>query len=124
MKAAPLRGALSDRARGDRVHVVEGFGLGAVPSTKSALAVLNRVADSRNLLVVLARGDEVSWRSLRNVAEVHLLAADQLNTYDVLCAEHVVFTRSALEAFLAGPANGKPVMGSSTRAATSEESAP
>jgi large subunit ribosomal protein L4 len=102
MKAAALRGALSDRARHGRVHVIAGFVEGDVPSTKAALAALGAVTDRDNVLVVAARGDEVTVKSLRNVPQVHLIAADQLNTYDVLCADDVVFTRSALEAFLDG----------------------
>ncbi len=100
MKVAALRGALSDRARAGRVHVVAGFGLGEVPSTKQALSLLERVSERRHVLVVLARGDETTWKSLRNVPQVHLLAADQLNTYDVLVSDDVVFTSAALDAFL------------------------
>jgi large subunit ribosomal protein L4 len=102
MKAAALRGALSDRARHGRVHVIAGFVEGDAPSTKAALAALGAVTDRDNVLVVAARGDELTVRSLRNVPQVHLIAADQLNTYDVLCSDDVVFTRSALEAFLDG----------------------
>ncbi|MDR3068450.1 MAG: 50S ribosomal protein L4, partial [Cellulomonas sp.] len=100
MKAAALRGALSDRARAGRVHVVAGFGVGETPSTKQALSVLERVSARRHVLVVLARGDDTTWKSLRNVPQVHLLAADQLNTYDVLVSDDVVFTSAALDAFL------------------------
>jgi large subunit ribosomal protein L4 len=102
MKAAALRGALSDRARHGRVHVIAGFVEGDAPSTKAALAALGAVTDRDNVLVVAARGDELTVKSLRNVPQVHLIAADQLNTYDVLCSDDVVFTRSALEAFLDG----------------------
>jgi large subunit ribosomal protein L4 len=101
MKAAALRGALSDRARHGHVHVVTGFVDGDTPSTKSALAALGSVTESRQVLVVAARGDDVTVKSLRNAPQVHLLTPDQLNTYDVLCADDVVFTRTALEAFLA-----------------------
>jgi large subunit ribosomal protein L4 len=100
MKAAALRGALSDRARHGRVHVVAGFVNGDTPSTKSALAALTAVTQSAQVLVVAARGDDVTVKSLRNVPQVHLLAPDQLNTYDVLCADDVVFTKAALDAFL------------------------
>ena len=100
MKAAALRGALSDRARHGHVHVVTGFVDGDTPSTKSALAVLGSITESRQVLVVAARGDDVTVKSLRNAPQVHLLTHDQLNTYDVLCADDVVFTRTALEAFL------------------------
>jgi large subunit ribosomal protein L4 len=107
MKAAALRGALSDRARHGRVHVLSSLVEGDVPSTKGAIAALAAVSDRQNLLVVVGRDEVTAWKSLRNVGRVHLLAADQLNTYDVLCAEDVVFTTTALEAFLAGPATGK-----------------
>ncbi|ROS76779.1 50S ribosomal protein L4 [Cellulomonas sp. PhB143] len=109
MKAAALRGALSDRARAGRVHVVAGFGVDGVPSTKDAVATLAQLSPRRNTLVVLERGDELTLRSLRNVERVHLLVADQLNTYDVLVSDDVVFTEAALAAFLAGPAKGRSV---------------
>ena len=107
MKAAALRGALSDRARHGRIHVLASLVEGDVPSAKSAVAALAHVSDRKNVLVVLERDDHVSWKSLRNVAAVHVLVADQLNTYDVLCSDDVVFTSGALEAFVAGPARGK-----------------
>ncbi len=107
MKAAALRGALSDRARHGRVHVVTGLVTGVVPATRAAADALARVSQRRNLLVVIAREDEVTWKSVRNLAQVRALAPDQLNTYDVLCADDVVFTRDALEAFVAGPARGR-----------------
>ena len=99
MKAAALRGALSDRARHDRVHVVESIANGDVPSAKAAAALLTGLSDRRNLLVVLDRTDLVSLKSVRNLADVHVLAVDQLNTYDVLCADDVVFTKAAYETF-------------------------
>jgi len=102
MKAAALRGALSDRAANDRVYVVTSFVEGDVPKTREALAVLSTVTDgaARNILVVTLRDDELTWKSLRNVPAVHLLAEDQLNTYDVLVSDHVVFTEAALSAFV------------------------
>ena len=98
MKAAALRGALSDRARGGRLHVLPGFGEGEAPSTKSALAALAAVVtgDQHRVLIVLERNDDQTWKSLRNVDGVHLLVEDQLNTYDVLVADDVVFTEGAL----------------------------
>ena len=84
MKAAALRGALSDRAREDRIHVVDGFGLGDAPSTKTALRQLASISDRHKFLVVLERTDAVTWLSLRNAPEVHIVAVDQLNTYDCL----------------------------------------
>jgi large subunit ribosomal protein L4 len=106
MKAAALRGALSDRARDGRVSVVTTFVDGDAPKTKDALRVLNSIAESGKVLVVLGRADETNWLSLRNEPRVHLLAADQLNTYDVLVADQVVFTRDALDEFLAVAGNG------------------
>lgn len=117
MKAAALRGALSDRARAGRVHVVTGFGIDGKPSTKQALASLANLSPRKNVLVVLERGDELTTKSLRNAPQVHLLVADQLNTYDVLISDDVVFTQGALEAFLAGPAKGR----SATAVASSTE---
>ena len=107
MKAAALRGALSDRARNGRVHVVTGIVEGDTPSTKAAIQALSSISDRRNLLVVLDRDDDVSWLSLRNVPSVHLLVVDQLNTYDVLVSDDVIFTKDAFDAFVAGPVTGK-----------------
>ncbi len=117
MKAAALRSALSDRARGGRVHVVDGLVSGDKPSTKAAIAALKSVVESRRALVVLERGDNLTWLSLRNEPSVHLLAVDQLNTYDVLLCDDVVFTQGAYDAFVAGPRTGKSVKAT----ATSEE---
>ncbi|WP_043498199.1 50S ribosomal protein L4 [Georgenia sp. SUBG003] len=103
MKAAALRGALSDRARAGRVHVVSELVSGETPKTSAALAALKNVVADRTALVVLERGDELTVLSLRNVPSVHLLWADQLNTYDVLVNDDVVFTSGALQAFLRGP---------------------
>jgi large subunit ribosomal protein L4 len=107
MKAAALRGALSDRARAGQVHVLSGLVDGDTPSTKSARTALETTTQARNVLVVLARDDETSWRSVRNLPNIHVIAADQLNTYDVLVNDDVVFTKSALDAFLARPAKGR-----------------
>jgi large subunit ribosomal protein L4 len=109
MKAAALRGALSDRARAGRVHVVEGLVEGDKPSTKAALAALRGIVQARRVLLVLERGDNLTWLSLRNESSVHLLAVDQLNTYDVLLSDDVVFTKGAYELFVAGPQSGKSV---------------
>jgi large subunit ribosomal protein L4 len=103
MVAAALRGALSDRAREGRIHVVESLVSGDTPSTKAALATLRAVvADRANFLVVLERSDALTWLSLRNAPEVHIVAVDQLNTYDVLAADDVVFTQGAYDAFVGG----------------------
>src|SRR5687767_9459547 len=102
MKAAALRGALSDRARNDRVHVVEALVSGDKPSTKAALASLVSLTDRVGYLVVLERTDAITWLSLRNAPEVHIVAVDQLNTYDVLNADDIVFTKGAYDAFVGG----------------------
>jgi large subunit ribosomal protein L4 len=107
MKQAALRGALSDRARGGKVHVLAGLVSGEVPSTKTAVAALAGITTSRHVLVVCERSDDLTWKSLRNVVNVHLIAPDQLNTYDVLVSDDVVFTEAALTAFLAGAPKGK-----------------
>jgi large subunit ribosomal protein L4 len=104
MKAAALRSALSDRARNGLIHVVSALVEGDTPSTKTASAALARIASSRHVLVVLERGDQLSWKSLRNVEDVHVIYPDQLNTYDVLVSDDVVFTEGALAAFIEGPA--------------------
>ncbi len=103
MKAAALRGALSDRARNGRVHVVDAFDVAEKPSTKTALAAIKALTDRRHVLVVLGRDELNAWVSLRNLPEVHLLHADQLNTYDVMVSDDVVFTQAGYDAFLAGP---------------------
>ena len=100
MKAAALRGALSDRARNDRIHVVESLISADAPSTKVALAALSTISERSNFLVVLERTDSVTWLSLRNAPEVHIVAVDPLNTYDVLAADDVVFTKGAFDAFV------------------------
>jgi large subunit ribosomal protein L4 len=115
MKAAALRGALSDRARNGRIHVVSGLLEGEVPSTRTAVATLAGLSERKHVLVVAQRSDELTWKSLRNAERVHLLVPDQLNTYDVLVSDDVVFTRGALDEFLAGPAKGR-----SAKAAASE----
>jgi large subunit ribosomal protein L4 len=102
MKAAALRGALSDRARNDRIHVVESLIAAEAPSTKAALAALASLSERSNFLVVLERTDSVTWLSLRNAAEVHIVAVDQLNTYDVLASDDVVFTQGAYDTFVNG----------------------
>ncbi len=107
MKQAALRGALSDRARNGQVHVVSALVSGDTPSTKTALSALAAVSTSKNILVVLDRTDFNSWKSLRNVDNVHLIAVDQLNTYDVLVSDDVVFTKASFDAFVAGPVRGK-----------------
>ena len=98
MIVAALRGSLSDRARNGNVHVIESLVTGETPSTKAALKALAEVGGAK-ILVVLSRDEDVAWLSLRNVASVHALAVDQLNAYDVLNADDIVFTTAALADF-------------------------
>jgi len=105
MIKAALAGVLSDRQRNERIHVLEAFG--ANPNTKAALAAARQFSDRKNLLVVLARTEDVAWRSLRNADNVHLLVPDQLNAYDVLKSDDVVFTDAAIKDVLNGSAKGK-----------------
>jgi large subunit ribosomal protein L4 len=86
------------------VHVVSGFTDEVTPRTRDALAVLETAVGAgpgqAQVLVVAAADDELTWKSLRNVQGVHLLASGQLNTYDVLVSDHVVFTEAALDEFV------------------------
>ncbi len=107
MKVAALRGALSDRARNGRIHVISALTTTDAPSTKSAVQLLGAISTRPHVLVVAERSDEISWKSLRNAPSVHLLSPGQLNTYDVLVSDDVVFTESALSAFLAGNPKGR-----------------
>lgn len=101
MIAAALLGSLSDRARGERLHIVDSFGVEGAPSTKAAAAVLASLAPTKNVLVVITRDDELSILSVRNLAYVHVLYSDQLNAYDVLVSDDIVFTKAAYDAFVA-----------------------
>ncbi len=107
MKAAALRGALSDRARDGRVHVVESFVSGDKPSTKAAKAVLATLSERPRALVVVERSDELTRLSLRNLEAIHVLCVDQLNTYDVLASDDVIFTKAAFDAFVSRPIRGR-----------------
>ena len=101
MIAAALRGSLSDRARGDRLHVVTALVTAETPSTKGAITLLTQIASSKHVLVVLERTDELTLRSIRNLPTVHVLSWDQLNAYDVLVSDDIVFTLGAFDAFVA-----------------------
>lgn len=109
MIGAALRGALSDRAREGLVFVIDQVVDGRTPSTKQAAIRLAGVGDFVRYLVVLDRDDTTGWMSLRNLPGVHVIAADQLNAYDVVVSDVVVFTQTALAAFVAGPVKGKSV---------------
>jgi large subunit ribosomal protein L4 len=100
MIAAALRGALSDRARGDRIHVIDTLSVGEKPSTKAIVGLLASIASSKHVLIVLEREDDLSYKSVRNISTVHVLPYDQLNAYDVLVSDDIVFTKGAFDAFV------------------------
>lgn len=100
MKAAALCGALTNRAQADRIHVITELVPGQTPSTKSARTFFERLTDRRNILFVVGREDLNARRSANNLPGVHILDAGQLNTYDVLYADDVVFSVEALHAFI------------------------
>ena len=106
MKAAALRGALSDRNRFGRIHVLDSIVTGDTPSAKDAAKVFADLTERPNVLVVIERGDDLTYKSVRNLPNVHVLVSDQLNTYDVLCADDIVFTQAALDAFVAASEKG------------------
>jgi large subunit ribosomal protein L4 len=120
MIAAALLGILSDRARGERLHVVESFGLDSAPSTKTAIELLDAVATSKNVLIVLEREDDVSFKSVRNLPNVHVLFSDQLNAYDAVVSDDIVFTKAAFNAFVEAKTG---VSTGSTTEATAEKPA-
>ncbi|SJN26177.1 LSU ribosomal protein L4p (L1e) [Microbacterium esteraromaticum] len=101
MIAAALLGALSDRFRGERLHAVEAFVADSAPSTKTAAGLIANVAPSKNVLIVIERSDEVTVKSVRNLPNIHVLSFDQLNAYDVIVSDDIVFTKAALESFIA-----------------------
>ncbi|MEV7772067.1 50S ribosomal protein L4 [Kitasatospora sp. NPDC086791] len=103
MIAAALRGALTDRARHNRIHVVTGVTATEAPSTKAAKSLFGKITERKNVLLVVEREDELGLKSARNLPHVHILDAGQLNTYDVLVSDDVVFTQAAFERFVAGP---------------------
>ena len=120
MKVAALRGALSDRARDGRVHVVTTLLEADAPSTRAVESFLREITQRPNILVVIHREDAAAWLSARNLPEVTVLAPDQLNTYDVLVNDDVIFTKASLETFIAGPVKGR---GAKAVASESEVSA-
>ena len=102
MIAAALKGCLSDRQREDRIHVVDS--ITSTPSTQAAIAAVRQFSDRKNVLVVLSRSEDLAWRALRNAENTHLIVNDQLNAYDILVSDDVVFSESAIREFIAGPA--------------------
>lgn len=102
-----LLGALSDRARAERLHVVSSLGLKDTPSTKLAAQVIAQTAPGRNVLLVIGREDVVGQKSIRNIAGVHAIHPDQLNAYDVLDCDDIIFTQDALDQFVASQGGAK-----------------
>ena len=100
MIAAALRGALSDRARNERILAITELIEGQTPSTKAAKAFLASLTEYKKVLVVIGRSDEVGAKSVRNLQGVHVISPDQLNTYDVLNADAVIFSVEALDAYI------------------------
>ncbi len=106
MIAAALLGVISDRARGERLHIIDGFGtVNGAPSTKAAAELLASLNGghgvTRKVLIVLERGDDAAEKSVRNLKDLHVLYADQLNAYDVVVSDDIVFTKAAYESFVA-----------------------
>ena len=107
MIAQALRGVLSDRQRNDRLHVLDQIASAA--STKSALTAVRQFSERKNLLVVVSRSEDLAWRSLRNAENLHLLVPDQLNAYDILKSDDIVFSEAAIKDFLKVKTAGKSV---------------
>jgi large subunit ribosomal protein L4 len=101
MIAAALKGVLSDRQREDRIHVIDAISAKGA-STQGAISAVRQFSDRKNLLVVLARTEDMAWRSLRNADNLHLIVNDQLNAYDVLVSDDIVFTETAIKEFITG----------------------
>ena len=108
MIAAALAGLLSDRLRGERIHVVDSFGTDK-PATKAAASFLSTFTAGKNTLVVIDRDEETSYLSVRNLGNVHAIVPDQLNAYDVVRSDDIVFTKAAIDAFIAKKAGAKEV---------------
>ena len=92
-----LRSALSDRMSENKVVVVEDWGF-AAPSTRAASAAISALGMSGRVMIVLERKDESAWKSLRNLTDVHVLSTPELNAYDILCNDWIVFTKASLPA--------------------------
>ena len=101
MIAAAIKGCLSDRQREDRIHVI--YSITSSPSTQAAIAAVRQFTDRKNILVVLSRSEDLAWRALRNADDTHLIVNDQLNAYDILVADDLVFSESAIREYIAGP---------------------
>ena len=102
MIKAALAGTLSDRQREDRIHVIDQ--IADSPSTAASIAAVRQFSNRKNLLVVVSRTEDIAWRSLRNATDLHLIVNDQINAYDVLKSDDVVFTEKAIREFITKPA--------------------
>ena len=91
-----LRSALSDRAADSKVVVLDDWGFGGTPSTKEAKALLGELHLEGKVLIVVTHDDHTASLSFRNLPEVHVLLTGELNAYDVLCSDYVLFTRASL----------------------------
>ena len=110
MIAAALKGVLSDRQREDRIHVIDAIvETPTTNSTKGAISAVRQFSDRKNVLVVLARTEDTAWRSLRNADDMHLIVNDQLNAYDVLVSDDIVFTETAIREFISGKTSATAV---------------
>ncbi|GAB3618111.1 hypothetical protein GCM10027416_26680 [Okibacterium endophyticum] len=121
MIAAALLGALSDRARGDRLHVVQTLAIAEERMTKAAIEYLAGIASSKHVLVVLERDDERGYLAVRNIPTVHVISPDQLNAYDVLVSDDIVFTQAAFEAFVASKTTAKKALRSASEPVEAQE---
>ena len=123
MIAAALLGALSDRARGGRIHVIDSLSVGDAPSTKAVAALIADIATSKNVLVVLERSDDLSYKSVRNLPSIHVLPVDQLNAYDVLVSDDIIFTKGAFNAFVSAKTETANTTATASSTSTREASA-
>ena len=96
-----LLGAISDRARAGRLHVVTSFVPGDAPSTKTAAKLVADLTTGPRVLIVVAVNDTVTEKSVRNLIGIHTITPGQLNAYDVLHADDIIFTQAAYDTFVA-----------------------
>ena len=95
-----LRSALSDRVNEGCVTVVDSWSF-AEPSTKEGVKALAALGIEGRVLIVLGAGDENAAMSFRNIPEVQLISMQELNAYDVLCNDHILFTSATLSSAVA-----------------------
>src|SRR4051812_8141864 len=114
-----LRSALSDRANDGKVVVIDGWGFDA-PSTKSAVAALGALGVDGSVLVVHGRDEIATIKSFRNLRHIQLIEVGELNAYDVLCNDTIVFTKTTLPGE-AGEATASPKSSETNAQRTSSE---